>query len=553
MKSVNINVRRAYCSLLFCLTLSICSAQNEGLQSITIPDLESHLFFLASDELQGREAGKPGLEIAANYFAAQAKKIGLIAMDDNKDYSQSYIIEDNSCDQEASTISISSASGDSFIMDEDFYMIIPPLSEDLDFSGEVVFAGYGINSEKFNYNDFSEVEVKDKILLVMDRAPLDESGTKSKFDDYDWNNLQNFNNKYPYISSLGPKAIFLVFDPKSGHDCLSDIDPAFPKYLSSSKSLKDTEDPNAFFYNQIPKLVIIHRNVAEKILEGTGMDLSTLQNLIDNSLEPHSFPVPGKTVNFHLKVNKKETTTRNIFGIITGSDPTLKNEYVIYLAHFDHVGVDQTGDVYNGADDNASGSTALLEIAEAFMSQKNKTKRSIGFLWVSGEEIGLFGSKYYSDHPIIPLNQTAAVINLDMVGRTRTPADTGTVMGSDLSIVGGDTIGVLGGLQSNILMNINKQTLNRMKMTGDYTYNDPHHPDMYYFRSDHINFARHDIPDLCYSTGTHKDYHQPSDSPDKIDYQKLKKVTDFVFMVGYNIANYKGEIVVDNPFSKWEQ
>lgn len=553
MNSVNINFQRAYCALLFCLTVSICSAQKEGIQSIKIPDLESHLYFLASDELQGRKTGEQGLEIAANYLAAQAKKIGLIAMDNNKDYSQSYVIEENSCDMEQSFISISSVSGDSFVMNEDFYMIIPPLSEDLNFSGEVVFAGYGINSEKYNYNDFSEVEVKDKILLVMDRAPMNESGTRSKFDDYNWNNLQNFNYKYPYISSLSPKAILLVFDPKSGYNCLADIDPAFPQYLSSSKSLKDDEDPNTFFYKQIPKLFIIHRNVAEQILEGTGMDLKTLQNLIDNSLEPHSFPVSGKNVNVHLKVNKKEMTVRNVFGIIEGSDPKLKNEYLIYLAHFDHIGTDQTGDVYNGADDNASGSTALLEMAEAFMSGKNKTKRSIGFLWVSAEEIGLFGSKYYSDHPIIPLNQTVAVINLDMVGRIRTPEDTGTVMGSELSIVGGDTIGVLGGFQSKILMDINKQTLVQMKMTGDYTYNDLNHPDMYFYRSDHINFVRHDIPVLFYSTGTHKDYHQLSDSPDKINYEKLKKVTDFTFMVGYNIANYKGEIVVDNPYSKWEQ
>jgi Zn-dependent M28 family amino/carboxypeptidase len=282
------------------------------------------------------------------------------------------------------------------------------------------------------------------------------------------------------------------------------------------------------------------------------MDLKTLQKIIDDSLEPHSFPVPGKTINIQLKVDKKEITLRNIFGIIEGSDPILRNEYIIYSAHFDHVGTDQTGDVYNGADDDASGSTALLEMAEAFMLEKNKIKRSIGFLWVSGEEIGLFGSKYYSDNPIIPLSQTAAVINLDMVGRTRTAEDTGTVMGSKLSIVGGDSIGILGGLQSKILMDINKQTLIQMNMIGDYTYNDPNHPDMYFYRSDHINFVRHDIPALCYSTGTHKDYHQPTDSADKIDYKKLKKVTDFTFMVGYNIANYKGKIVVDNPFSKWE-
>jgi hypothetical protein len=553
MKSVKIIFQRVCYSLFLCLTVSTASAQKEGIQSIKIPDLQSHLYFLASDELQGRATGEPGLEIAANYLASQAKKTGLIAMDSNKDYSQSYIIEEKSCDLDKSTISIKSGARDSIIMSEDFYLIVPPISEDLSLSGEVVFAGYGINSEKFNYNDFGEVDVKDKIVLIMDRAPMDESGTKSKFDDLNWNDLQNFNNKYEYISSLSPKAILLVLDPKSGHNCISDINPTIVKYLNTTKNLKGAEDPYAVFYSLATRVLLIHRNVADKLLEGTGMDLKTLQNLIDNSLEPHSFPIPGKTVNFYIKVNKKETTARNIFGIIEGSDPVLKNEYVIYMAHFDHVGIDQSGDVYNGADDNASGSTALLEIAEAFLSEKNKTKRSLGFLWVSGEEIGLFGSKFYSDNPIIPLNQTAAVINLDMVGRTRTSADTGTVMGEKLSVVGGDTIEILGGLESKILMNINNQTLVQMKMTGDYTYNDPKHPDMYFFRSDHINFARHDIPVLCYSTGTHIDYHQLTDSPDKIDFEKFRKVTEFAFMVGYNIANYKGEIVVDNPFSKWEQ
>ena len=552
MKSIKINWLRVCCSILFCITISICSAQKDGIQSITISNLESHLYFLAADELQGRAAGEPGLEIAANYLAAQAKKIGLKAMDDNKDYSQNYIIEETSCNMDESMISVSSGSKDSIIMREDFYLMVPPAFEDLNLSGEIVFGGYGVNSEKFNYNDFSEVDVKDKLVLIMDRAPMNESGTESKFDDFNWNDLQNFNYKYAYISSLSPKAILLVFDPKSGYNCLSDINPAFPKYFSSSKKLKGVEDPNSFYYNLATRVFIIHRNVADRLLEGTGMDLKTLQKIIDDSLEPHSFPIPGKTINIQLKVDKKEITLRNIFGIIEGSDPILRNEYIIYSAHFDHVGTDQTGDVYNGADDDASGSTALLEMAEAFMLEKNKIKRSIGFLWVSGEEIGLFGSKYYSDNPIIPLSQTAAVINLDMVGRTRTAEDTGTVMGSKLSIVGGDSIGILGGLQSKILMDINKQTLIQMNMIGDYTYNDPNHPDMYFYRSDHINFVRHDIPALCYSTGTHKDYHQPTDSADKIDYKKLKKVTDFTFMVGYNIANYKGKIVVDNPFSKWE-
>jgi hypothetical protein len=551
MKTKKINLQQTCFFLLLCIASSLCSAQKDGIQSITISNLESHLYFLAADELQGRESGEPGLEIAANYLVSQAKKIGLKAVDDNHDFSQNYIIEDNSVDLEESTISIMSPAKDTIVMEEDFYLIVPPVFEDFDLSGEIVFAGYGVNSEKFNYNDFNEVEVKDKIIIIMDRAPLDESGINAKFDDFNWNDPQNFNYKYAYISSLNPKAILLVFDPKSGYNCLSDINPALPKYLSSSKKLKGVEDPYSFYYNLSTKVFIIHRNVADRLLEGTGMDLQTLQKIIDDSLEPHSFPIPQKTINIQFKVNKKEMSVRNIFGVIEGSDTVLKNEYLLYLAHYDHVGIDITGDVYNGADDNASGSTALLEMAEAFILEKNKIKRSIGFLWVSAEEVGLFGSKYYSENPVIPLNQTVAVINLDMVGRTKTSEDTGRVMGDDIRVLSGDSIEVIGGLQSKILMDINKQTLLQMHMAGDYTYNDPDHPAMYFYRSDHINFVRHDIPILCYSTGTPKDYHQVTDSPDKIDYIKLKKVSDFTFMVGYNIANYKGKIVVDNPFSKW--
>jgi hypothetical protein len=551
MKSEKINFQQVCVLLLFCIASSVCSAQKNGIQSITVSDLESYLYFLSADELQGRATGEPGLEIAANYLVSQAKKIGLKAVDDNNDFSQNYIIEDNSVDLEESTISIMSPAKDTVVMEEDFYLIVPPVFEDFDISGEIVFAGYGVNSEKYNYNDFSEVEVKDKIVLIMDRAPLDESGTNPKFDDFNWNDIQNFNYKYSYISSLNAKAILLVFDPKSGYNCLADINPAYPKYFSSSKNLKGVEDPYSIYYNLATRVFIIHRNVADRLLEGTGMELQALQKIIDDSLEPHSFPIPQKTVNIHFKVNKKEIPVRNIFGVIEGSDPVLKNEYLLYTAHYDHVGTDFAGDVYNGADDNASGSTALLEMAEAFILEKNKIKRSIGFLWVSGEEVGLFGSKFYSDNPVIPLNQTVAVINLDMVGRTKTPEDTGSVMGDEISVLSGDSIGVIGGLQSKILMDINKQTLLQMNMEGDYTYNDPDHPEMYFYRSDQINFVRHDIPALFYSTGTHKDYHQVTDSPDKIDYLKLKKVTEFTFMVGYNIANYKDKIVVDNPFSKW--
>ncbi len=240
----------------------------------------------------------------------------------------------------------------------------------------------------------------------------------------------------------------------------------------------------------------------------------------------------------------------NVFGIIEGSDPVLKDEVVIYLAHYDHVGTDGEGGVYNGADDNASGTVALIEIAEAFMKEKKRPARSIGFLWVSAEEIGLFGSKYFADHPLVPTEKTAAVINLDMVGRTRTLEDVNSSR-SNLTIAGGDTVKVIGGLQSSVLMQINRETLEEMGLTGNYHYNDREHPQRYFYRSDHINFARKDIPVLFYSTGTHNDYHTVSDVEERIDYDKFLKMSRFSFKVGYNVAQYKGPIEVDNPMSAW--
>lgn len=526
------------------------SAQKIGLQSITITDLEAHIKFLASDELQGRATGEAGLEIAATYLASQAERIGLKAVDDNNDYFQDYIIEENSYDMDSSIITIESSGSEPIVMNDDFYLIIPQASEDLNISGEVVFCGYGIYSEKFNYNDFEEVNIQDKIVLIMNRGPMDEYGIHPKFDDYNWNDMQNFNYKFNHIHSLRPKAVLMVLDPKSGFTSLGDINPALPKYLSSSRKLKGTGDMSGL-YDNMPRLFIIHRNVAEELLEGTGIDLETLQKKIDESLEPHSFPIREKKLNIQLKINTNDLPVRNVFGIIEGNDPSLKEEYLLYTAHYDHLGTDETGNVFNGADDNASGTTALLEMAEAFLADQNRPKRSIGFLWVSAEEIGLFGSQYYSEHPIVDLRQTVALINLDMIGRTRTPDDAGTVMGDEISVLGGDSIGVIGGLQSEMIMQINQETLKQMNMIGDYRYNDPDHPQRLFYRSDHFNFANKDIPVLFYSTGIHKDYHQLTDTPDRINYEKLKKVTAFTFMVGYNISNYDGVIVVDNPFSEW--
>ncbi len=299
-----------------------------------------------------------------------------------------------------------------------------------------------------------------------------------------------------------------------------------------------------------PYIAIIHRAVADRLVEPSGKTLEKLQAEIDRELKPNSFEIEGTTVKIDVRMKSNDLEVSNVFGIMEGSDPVLKDEFVIYVAHYDHVGTDGQGGVFNGADDNASGTVALLEMAEAFMQEKKPTKRSVGFLWVAAEEIGLFGSSYFAGHPMVPADQMAAVINLDMVGRTKSPEDAESER-SGLTIVGGDTVKVIGGLQSKVLMDLNNRTLEEMGMVGDYQYNDIDHPERYFYRSDHISFARKDIPVLFYSTGTHRDYHLVTDTEDRIDYGKFLKMTRFCYKAGFNIAQYNRVITVDHPMSAW--
>ena len=233
----------------------------------------------------------------------------------------------------------------------------------------------------------------------------------------------------------------------------------------------------------------------------------------------------------------KTVETENVVAIIKGSEKP--DEYVIITAHLDHVGVTD-GEIYNGADDDGSGTVALLEIAEAFKKAADKgkgPKRSIVFLHVTGEEKGLLGSAYYADNPIYPLENTVVNLNVDMIGRidpTRREKNRDYVY-----LIGSDH-------DSVDLHNLSEQTnAESVNMTLDYRFNDKDDPNRFYYRSDHYNFAKNGIPIIFYFTGTHADYHQPSDTPDKIEYDLLELRSKLIFYTAWNIANRDKRIVVD--------
>lgn len=227
--------------------------------------------------------------------------------------------------------------------------------------------------------------------------------------------------------------------------------------------------------------------------------------------------------------------SENILAFIEGSEKP--DEIIVVSAHYDHVGM-KNGEIYNGADDDGSGTVAVMEIAEAFQEAKKKgygPKRSILFLHVTGEEHGLFGSEYYSDHPVFPLAKTVANLNIDMIGR------------DDPENRGKDYVYVIGSeMLSSELKKINEAANNKtVKLELNYKYDDPKDPQRLYYRSDHYNFAKHNIPVAFFFDGIHEDYHKPTDTPDRIDYDLLTKRTKLVFTTAWELANRPERIIVD--------
>ncbi len=232
-------------------------------------------------------------------------------------------------------------------------------------------------------------------------------------------------------------------------------------------------------------------------------------------------------------------SSENVLAFIEGSEKP--DEIVVLSAHYDHVGVNENGEIFNGADDDGSGTVSLLEIAEAFMNAKKDgvgPKRSILFLHVTGEEKGLYGSKFYTENPVFPLENTVTDLNIDMIGRIDKKHE-GEDKENYVYLIGSDRL-------SSELHNISEAVNSKYtKLDLDYTYNAKNDPNRFYFRSDHYNFAKHNIPIIFYFNGVHEDYHKPTDTPDKIEYELLAKRTKLVFYTAWEVANRDQRIVVD--------
>lgn len=490
-----------------------------------------HLSILASDEYEGRETGKKGAWMAAEYIRNHFKSIGLKGPV-NGDYFQPIDMVSYQLTQ-----TVLSVNGVAKEEGKDF--VIPTSGVSLKgftFHGDdVVFAGYGLNKD--GYNDFAGIDVKGKVVIIFASGDPTAKGAAAPEDRAARRKaILAQQTKIKYLADNQALAV-LQIDP-----ALDNLTPELKAmYAGAGQVGLKTEERRARMEKMLNfPSILISPATADEILKSAGTTAAALKTQIDTDVKPASrafrLNVSGSAVKEEVKVRAE-----NVLGFLEGSDPVLKNEVLVITGHYDHIGLTLSGEdkVNNGADDDGSGTTGVLMIADAFAKAKKAgkgPKRSILFMTVVGEEKGLLGSEWYSEHPVFPLNKTIANLNIDMIGRVDKEHEQNPefiyIIGSDMLSSDLNAIGI-------------KANETYTKLNLDMTYNNRTDPNQYYYRSDHYNFAKHGIPVIFYFNGVHEDYHQPGDEVEKIHFDLLAKRAQLVYFTAWDLANRAKRPAVD--------
>lgn len=523
--------------ILLFLGINFCNAQDKSIEfakSITTDDLKRHLTFIASDSLKGRDTGSEGGRIAASYISNHFFQLGLQPIvptsTGGKSYYQTFSLSRKGWKD--AYVKIGSKKKEFF---KDYYpngLVNVPEEQSIN----IVFAGYGIESE--NYSDYKEIDIKDKAVIFFDGEPKDKSGKSrvTKEGKSDWTENAGFTKKINLAKEKGAKIFFLISDNQATE--FTSLASERKAVLSRFNRLAFPNNSNAERPTEKPSFVVSSEMAAEML----GISPRKLEKL-KKKITKKGISTAGKTKESTISIKSERgevpVETQNVLGFLEGTDK--KDEVVIITAHYDHVGVDANGAVFNGADDDGSGTCAVLELAEAFAQAKKEghgPRRSILFMTVTGEEKGLLGSQYYTDkNPIIPLAKTVCDLNIDMIGRIDNEHKPNQEY---VYLIGSDK---LSSELHQISEEANKKYINYQL---DYTYNDPKDPNRFYYRSDHYNFAKNKIPVVFYFTGVHEDYHKTGDDVEKILFPKYQQIVRLVFHTAWDVANREERIKVDS-------
>lgn len=444
-------------------------------------DLKKHLSVLASDAYEGRETGKKGQKMTAEYLIQSLKEDGCALAPGMTVYEQYFDV-------------IESTPGGNLTIG----------THSFTFKTDFIYFGAKRKWKAENLPVYTvEAAKKNKPTAYILVVTLDGMDVRAQVS------------AIKKDAPLGYKSILLV---SKNYAQLYE----YLEHYTTQKSMRLADE--TIEKEEVPTIVI-DATAFEKLLTKKQLFLVGKGK---NKKSAHKKYITTLTANFNSDETK--LTSSNVLAYIPGSDPILSKEIVVITAHYDHIGIDN-GVVYNGADDDGTGTVALLEIAEAFMQAKkegNAPRRSILIMPVSGEEKGLLGSAYYAAHPIIPLENTIADLNIDMIGRN----DIAHEKTNDyIYVIGSNMI-------SDDLHNANEAANNKYtQLKLDYKFNDLNDPNQFYYRSDHYNFAKNGIPSVFYFSGVHDDYHQPTDDIEKIIFSKVEKVSRLVFHTAWILAN----------------
>lgn len=517
MKSFLLYLSFFFSSILFLYAQDTAYLKYSG--TITKEELSAHVYKLASDEMEGRFTGTRGLARAQKYIIDEFGQYGveMPVFDGKESFKQEFTL--NECRWKDQRMSID---GEEFRVGKDFLF----LSDPVDFSGDyaVVFAGFGIEDER--YTDFSNIDVKGKIMLAFASEPKNDQGIYYLSGKKEPSKKAYHFTKEKMAADKGAEGVFIISRNRSD----------YRKYLKS----RDYYDPKPkITYPRKDDEVILHRTAfaaylnlktAARLVDQKPGDLLKALHAMEDSLKTTAGRFSGH-VSITASSDCYSVETANVIGIIEGTD--LKSQVVVVTAHYDHLGM-WKGDIYHGADDNASGTAALMELAEAFGEAAKKgirPRRTIVFLAATAEELGLYGSKFYTQNPLFPLDSTYACVNIDMIGRVPAKlADSPDYIGGsvylspDLLTVSQEALMLAApGLEDHVEF--------KKSLRGG---------------SDHYYFSKNGIPSVFYFEGFHPDYHEPTDTADKLLYDRMEQIVRVIYVTTWKLANTEKKLEIGN-------
>lgn len=492
---------------------------------ITHKELKDHIDLLASDSLEGRGLGTFGVRKASEFIAGHLRDEGLKPIGDRETFFQPVVFKQWFRDKAEFLLTLPNGDVKSQLTPgRDFTFNLDEVPIPFTLSGDhMMFAGYGIADDA--YNDFKYAQGWDEILLILNGEPIDNGKYVITNTNQPSTWSHGLDRKLQTAVHKGAKAIILI------EDSTTYVKRGMSQYPGRGIFADQIE-----YRYQIPVIRVSEAALSHIFAPKEYERLAGMIARVKRADVASNYIQCGFKIN--LSITNRIVRDRNVVGLIEGSDSKLKHEYIVLSAHYDHLGI-VNGQIYNGADDNATGTAALISISKAIKALKANgypLKRSILFLFVTGEESGLLGSRYFVDNPLVPLKNIKTDINIDMIGRRDTIH---AERENYVYVIGSDKINPL---LDNILNECNDKTV-RYRL--DYTYNDVDHPLRLYYRSDHYNFAQTGIPSVFLFGGFHKDYHQPTDDTLLIDFRKVQDISRLVYFTTVELANYSGEIKTD--------